>query len=118
LRKIIPIFILAWFTCAVSACFSEVKPILKPADVDLQTRITSQQKQLNLSITAHEFTREDAKPVQDNLNRIKEQYDRLNTRGALTPQEEKTLHRLLDENSEQIFALKQTVKTQNKGKKR
>ena len=89
---------------------SEIKPILKPVDVDLQTRISGQQKELDLGIKAREFTRDQAKPIQDSLNRIKEQHDRLKAREALTPKEIKTLSRMLDETSDQIFRLTQKIK--------
>jgi len=115
-RKITLILILIWLTFAASACVSEVKPILKPVDKDIPTRITAQQKQLDLGITAREFKRENAEPVQQNLNRIKEQYERLKAQGALTQPEAETLDRMLDENSDQIYRLRQSSK--NKFKKK
>jgi hypothetical protein len=115
-RKITLILILIWFTCAASACISEVKPILKPVDKDIPTRIATQQKQLDLGITAREFTRENAEPLQQTLKHIKEQYERLNAQGALTQRETETLNRMLDENSGQIYRLKQSTKNQLKKK--
>jgi len=110
LRNVSSILILIWLTCAASACISEVKPLLKPADVDLPSRIASQQKELDLSIAAHDFTREDALPFQENLNRIRENYDTLKAREALTPKETANLTRMLDENSDGIFRLRQRAK--------
>ena len=85
LRKIISTLILIWLICVASACISEVKPLLKPVNVDLQTRISGQQKELDLGIAAHKFTPENAKPIQENLNRIKERYDRLKAQGGRSP---------------------------------
>ena len=116
MRKITLILILIWLTCAVSACISEVKPILKPVDKDVPTRITAQQKQLDLGIAAHEFKRENTEPLQQTLNRIKEQYERLNAQGALTQREMETINRMLDENSDLIYRLKQSSKNQSKKK--
>jgi hypothetical protein len=78
--------------------------------VDVQTRIENQQKRLDLGIAAHEFTREIAQPFQENLNHIKEQFDRMKARGPLTPKETETLNHMLDENSDKIYRAKQTFK--------
>jgi hypothetical protein len=115
-RKITLILMLIWLTCAASACISEVKPILKPVDKNIPTRIAAQQKQLDLGISAREFKRENAEPAQQTLNRIKEQYERSKAQGALTQPEAETLNRMLDENSDQIYRLKQTSKNQFKKK--
>ena len=110
MRNLISILILAWFACAASACISEVKPLLKPADLDLPTRIANQQKQLDLGIATHELTRESIQPFQENLNHIKEEYERMKAQAALTPKETEKLNRLLDQNSNQIFRLQQKTK--------
>jgi hypothetical protein len=115
-RKITLILILIWLTCTASACISEVKPILKPVDQDVSTRIAAQQKQLDLGIAAREFKRENAEPVQQTLNHIKEQYERSKAQGALTQAEAETLNRMLDENSDKIYRLKQSAKNQFKKK--
>jgi hypothetical protein len=116
LRTITLILTLIWLTCAASACISEVKPILKPVDKDVPTRIVAQQKELDLGITAREFKRDNAEPAQQTLNQIKEQYERLKAQGALTQRETETLNRMLDENSEIIYRLKQSTKSQSKKK--
>jgi hypothetical protein len=113
LRNTIGILILIWLACTASACISEVKPVLKPADVDLPTKIAGQQKQLDLGIATHEFTRDHVQPFQENLNRIKEKYEGLKAREALTPRETENLNRMLDDNSDQIFRLQQKAKHQN-----
>ena len=57
--------------------------------------------------------REDALPLQEDLNRIRENYDKLKASEALTPKETANLTRMLDENSDRIFRLRQRVKNRS-----
>ncbi len=91
----------------VAACISEVKPILKPTEVDIPNRIANQQKWLDQDIAAKAITPKNAFPIRDKLNQIKEKYDRLQSAGALTAKDSKEINRMLDETSELIFQLKQ-----------
>jgi hypothetical protein len=91
----------------VAACISEIKPVLKPTEVDIPNRIANQQKWLDQDITAKAITPKDALPVKDKLKQIKEKYDRLQSAGALTAKDCEAVNRMLDETSEKIFELKQ-----------
>ena len=106
MRKII----LIMSVLLVSACISEVKPILKPVEVDIPNRIADQQKWLDQDIAAKAITQDDARPIRDKLNKINERYNRLQSAGTLTPEDSKTISRMLDETSDMIFRLKQRRK--------
>jgi hypothetical protein len=110
LRKVNSILILILLTILVTACASKVKPLLKPADVDIQTRIANQQKRIDQGTAAKAFTSEEAQPLKENLKRIKEKYDRLKAVGEPSPKDTETIKQMLDENSDLIF------KAANKGK--
>lgn len=99
--------------CAVSACVSEVKPILKPAASDIGTRIATQQRWLDQEVAVHSFPYEHARIIQDNLDGIKAKYSQLQARGELTPKETEALGSMLDKNSEAIFRAKQKVKSKD-----
>jgi len=88
---------------------SEVKPILKPSQVDIPTRIANQQKWLDEDIALKAISRENAKPIQDKLNQIKQKYNRLQSAGALTAKDSKELNQMLDQCSESVFRLTQKV---------
>jgi len=94
----------------VAACVSEIKPILKPTETDIPTRIANQQKWLEQDIAAKAVMREDALPVQKKLNLIKDKYNRLQSVGALTARDSESLNKMLDETSESIFKLSQKRK--------
>lgn len=91
----------------VAACISEIKPILKPADVDIPHRIADQQKWLDQDIASKAITPKDALPIRNKLKQIKEKYDRLKSAGALTPKDSEAIKQMLDQTSESIFWLKQ-----------
>lgn len=91
----------------VAACISEVKPVLKPAEVDIPNRIANQQKWLDQDIAAKAITREKAIPITKKLKQIKENYDRLQSAGALTAKDSQAINRMLDETSELIFRSKE-----------
>jgi len=89
----------------VASCVSEIKPILKPAEVDIPTRIADQSKWLEQDVKANVILREDAIPIQKRLDQIKEKYNRLQSAGQLTEKDSKELNRMLDETSGEIFRL-------------
>ena len=91
----------------IAACMSEVKPILKPSQVDIPTRIANQQKWVDQSVAYKEITYEEAKPVQAKLYQIKEKYNRLQSAGGLTAKDSETINRMLDECSDMLFRTKQ-----------
>ena len=99
--KTVAFVILVLFSAA--ACMSEVKPLLKPAESDIPTRIATQQKWLDQNIAAHALTREQAEPIKENLDRIRERYDRLSAQGTISPKDADSLSRMLDENSDRLF---------------
>jgi len=91
----------------VTACIQEIKPLLKPVEVDIPNRIADQQKWLDQDIAARVIAREEARPIRDKLNQIKEKYDRLQSTASLTPKECGAMNKMLDETSESIFRLSQ-----------
>ena len=86
-----------------AGCASEVKPLLKPVESDIPTRIANQQKWLNQDVALHALTREKAQPIQENLNRIKERYNGLQAQGSISPKDSDSINRMLDENSDLMF---------------
>lgn len=97
----------------LSACVSDVKPLLKPTESDIGTRIATQQKWLSQEVAAHSFPQEHARIIQENLDRIKEKYSRAQAQGALTPKETESLSAMLDKNSEAIFRAKQKIRSKD-----
>ncbi len=92
---------------AVAACVTEVKPLLKHAEVDIPTRIANQQKWLDQAIATKELTREEAKSVQESLNQIKEKYGKLRPGETLTAKDSEEINRMLDESSDLFYRIKQ-----------
>ncbi len=93
----------------LAACISEVKPILKPTEVDIPNRIADQQKWLDQDIAAKAITRRKAMPITNKLKQIKEKYDLLQSAGPLTAKDSAEINRMLDKTSEAIFRAKQKV---------
>jgi hypothetical protein len=92
----------------VAACISEIKPVLKPAEVDIiPNRIANQQKWLDQDIAAKAITPENAIPIKKKLKQIKENYDRLQSAGALTAKDSQAINQMLDQTSELIFRSKE-----------
>jgi hypothetical protein len=104
-RKISGCLILLVFS--VAACISEVKPLLKPVEVDIATRIANQQKWLDEAIASKELTREQTKPVQVKLYQIKEKYGRLQSAGTIGARDSEEINRMLDESSALLFEIRQ-----------
>lgn len=65
-------------------------------------RIENQQLRIDQGISSGKLTPREADIVQDNLNRIKEEFSRLKADGRLTPDESARLERMLDYNSRMI----------------
>jgi hypothetical protein len=106
-RKII--LIMSFFL--VAACsLTEVKPYLKPAEVDIPNRIADQQKWLEQDVASKVITFEEAIPIKDKLKKIKENYDRLQAAGGPTAKGSKEINRMLDQTSELIFRVGQKRK--------
>jgi polyhydroxyalkanoate synthesis regulator phasin len=83
-----------------------IKPIYKP---DAVLRFESQQKRIDNGIASGTLTKEEAKVVQDNLNRIKTKYTKMKADGTLTDAEEEKLHIMLDKNYNMIFDKKKNL---------
>jgi hypothetical protein len=73
-------------------------------------RIRSQQARIDQGIRSHELTRGEADILIDNLNRIRDEFHRLRNDGKLNWREADRLDRMLDRNSEMIFAKKHNRK--------
>ncbi len=98
-------FCLVLVIVCLTACISEVKPILKPAELDVPARIANQLKWLDQGIASGEYTREAAKPIQERLYKIREKYNKMQASGALSARDSESLSRMLDETSEMIFRI-------------
>ena len=69
-------------------------------------RIKNQQHRIDLGIRSRELTRGEADILIDNLNRIRDEFHRLKRDGRLNWMEADRLDRMLDRNSEMIWAKK------------
>ncbi len=105
MRKINGCLILLSFL--VVACMSEVKPLLKPTQLDIPTRIANEQRWTDEAVASKKITRDEAKPVQVKLYQIKEKYNLLQSTGRLTPRDSDTINKMLDECSDLLFRIKQ-----------
>ncbi len=101
------IILTALFLAASLGCMSEVKPVLQPAPLDINARIANHQRWIDQGIASRELTGDAVKAIQAELNRIREEYERLQARGTPTPKEVEKIKRMLDENSDMIFREKQ-----------
>ncbi len=104
------LLVLFCFLLTLAACISKVQPILKPAERDIPTRIADQQKEIDDAITAGHLTRDHAKPLQKDVNRIGEEYAKLQAEGGLSPTKTDALNRKLDDSSDRIFRARQAGK--------
>ena len=95
--------VLVLILLCTAGCVSEVKPLLKPVESDIPTRIANQQKWIDQDIALHALTREKAQPIQENLNRIKERYNQLQAQGTISPKDSDSISHMLDENSDLMF---------------
>lgn len=95
------------FLAAALGCMSEVRPVLQPAQLDINARIANHQRWIDQGIASRELTGDAVRAIQTELNRIREEYERLQARGAPTPKEVEKIKRMLDQNSDMIFREKQ-----------
>jgi hypothetical protein len=87
----------------IVACISEVKPILKPTEVDIPTRIANEQRWVDEAVRSKAITVDDARLVQAKLYEIKEKYNRLELAGRLSVKDTDMMNKMLDECSEMLF---------------
>jgi len=87
----------------VAACISEVKPVLRPAEVDIPSRIADQLKWLDQDSAAKAMSPQDVILIKGKIKVIKEKYDRLQSAGALTAKDSAEINKMLDKTSELIF---------------
>ena len=87
----------------VAACISEVKPVLRPAEVDIPNRIADQLKWLDQDLEAKSINTQDAILLKRKIKVIQEKYDRLQSAGALTAKDSAEISKMLDKTSELIF---------------
>ena len=73
-----------------------------PPTPDVKKRISDQQKRIDERVKSGALTRDEAKVLRDNLNRIKGEEKRLAGDGKLTDEERTRLHKMLDQNSKMI----------------
>ncbi len=106
MRKISGCLIVLSFLLA--GCLTEVKPILKPAELDVPTRITNMQKWLDEAVTSKELTYNLVRPAQKKLYEIKVKYNMMQQPGGvLKVKDAETLNRMLDECSQILFQAKE-----------
>lgn len=110
MRKINGCVILLSFLL-VAACMSEVKPILKPTELDIATRIANEQKWVDQAVATKSITFNESKPIQIKLYQIKERYNLLQSAGKLSEKDSKKINEMLDDCSNMLF---QTVQKRQK----
>ena len=89
---------------AVSGLFSCAETPQRPVfeRVDIPDRIESQQRRIDQGIASGELTRKEADMLQDNLSRIRHDYDRAKADRRLTREEWDRIEKDLDINSRMI----------------
>jgi hypothetical protein len=90
------LFIVALLTLAV--CI-----VAGAAYADIPDRIRDQQQRINQGIRSGELTRSEADVLRDNLNWIKERFNRMTADGLLTPGERAKLDDMLERNNQMIY---------------
>jgi polyhydroxyalkanoate synthesis regulator phasin len=83
-----------------------------PPAPDIKQRISEQQKRIDERVKSGALTRDEAKVLRDNLNRIKEAEERLATEKQLTSEGKMQLNTMLDRNSKMIDDKKNNPVTQ------
>ena len=69
-------------------------------------RIKTQRERIDRGVRSHELTGAEPAVLRDNLDRIRDEFQRFRKDGKLTWRESDRLNRMLDRNSEMIFAKK------------
>ena len=80
------------------------------AYADFQDRIHNQRERIEQGIRSGELTRGEADILLDNLNWMRDRFQRMKADGRLTVEEEARLYRMLDENSEMIYNKKHNAR--------
>jgi hypothetical protein len=70
-------------------------------------RIHQQERRIHQGVRAGSLTHGEADILRDNLEHIRNKFDRYKADGMLTSREESRLHRMLDENSRMIHRMKE-----------
>lgn len=83
-----------------------------PPAPDIKQRISEQQKRIDERVKSGALTRDEAKVLRDNLNRIKEAEERLAADKELTSEGKMQLNKMLDQNSKMIDDKKNNPVTQ------
>ena len=83
-----------------------------PPTPDVKKRISDQQKRIDERVKSGALTRNEAKVLLDNLDRINGEEKRLAGDGKLTEEERTRLHKMLDQNSKMIEDKKNNPVTQ------
>ena len=102
MRKINGCIILLSFLVA-AACISEIKPVLKPTELDIPTRIANEQKWIDEAVASKAISFKESKPIQEKLYQIKEKYNLLQSAGNLSAKDSSTMNQMLDECSDFAF---------------
>ena len=76
----------------------------------IEQRITNQQQRINQALKAKELTPDDAKMLQGNLDKVKQEWTKLKAENKLTNEEKTRLNGLLDQNGQLIAQKRQAAK--------
>ncbi|MEM5789146.1 MAG: hypothetical protein AAGU11_17670 [Syntrophobacteraceae bacterium] len=110
------ILLLGLSAVMTQACVSEVKPVLRQSELNIDEKIARQQKQLDSGIATGHIQSEEARAFQENLDKIKKRYATLKSKGKLTPKDEKDIRKMLDQNGDKMFSEKPARKRPEKKK--
>jgi hypothetical protein len=77
-------------------------PVKPMKDTHLQNRFDSQQERIDRGVLSGALTKDEARILQDNLDKIKTEEASLKKAGKLTDQEKKRIEKMLDQNSNMI----------------
>lgn len=102
MKRIIGSVVMALMFLATGIAASESGP----ADPGVQNRLARQQQRIDQGIASGELTRAEADSLQENLNRIRAEEDRLKADGRLTETERIRLHRELERSNYLIYKKK------------
>lgn len=85
------------------SCMPEIQPILKPRTVSIDQRIAEQEKWLNQYIADKTIPAPKAKILRNKVEKIKAKYKKFQAAGKLTPEQSRSINKMLDDTSDQIF---------------
>ena len=75
----------------------------EPKAPTIEIRIKDQQAKINHGVKTGKLTKAEAETLEGNLNRIREQEEKLKKDGKLTPAERTRLNQMLNQNAKMIF---------------